>query len=217
MTSIYKIHDNTCSYDIFVEAVMGALGISKDGVKKVYQTGSGPGDKENKHLARLSKEYHTAQLSPGTTRFNELVDPTVASINAALDFDALVRARHSTGVETDAVSLSLYDFVSDVFIQVGQEGHFGKSLGKIDPDLIETFKTFDANAWQVLYQYPSFLCGPMLAAKFKIFTALKTWMATPAETRSDAAWMILELERDMTRLAMSDDDKALIFFQLYWR
>jgi len=196
---------------------MKIVGITKDGIKKAYQAESADGEKEKKHLVRLCKEYQIMQLSPGA-KFDELVNPAIEYISTRLDFNALAK-RHGNpdSRQSNAVTISLYEFVSEVFIGLGQEAYFGKLLGEIEPDLTSSFMMFDALAWQVLYQYPNFLCGTMLVAKSRIHTALKTYFSTPVEDRKDAAWMILELEKDMKRLDVSLHDKALFFFQLYWR
>lgn len=217
MASIYKINDGTCSYDIFVETVMETIGITEDGIRKAYQTKSKKSEKDDKHLVRLCKEYQIAQLSPGV-KFDELVNPAVEYISAFLDLNVLAkRTNWSDSTQSDAVTVSLYEFISEVFIGLGQEAYFGKLLSKIDTDLVSSFKVFDALAWQVLYQYPKPFCGTMLAAKLKIGSALEEYFSTPVEDRQDAAWMILELEKDMKRLGVSSHDKALFFFQLYWR
>ena len=216
VSSIFKINDGTCSYDVFVEETMRIVGISKDGVKKAYQTANDNGE-ETKHLVRLCKEYQIMQLSPGA-KFDELIRPAIEYIDSRLTFDFLA-SRHGSpsSSKSDQVTVSLYEFCSDVFISLGQEAYFGKLLGEVDPDLTSAFKTFDVLSWQVLYQYPRILSGTMYAAKAKIRTAIEKYFSAPLERRQDAAWMILELERDMKRVDVSAQDKALFFFQLYWR
>lgn len=111
--------------------------------------------------------------------------------------------------------MSLYDFVSEILIRIGEESYFGKELHEVEPQMIDHFKVFDTLSWQVLYQYPSFLCGTMLNAKKKMQSAFERYFSMPIEARRNSAWMILQLEKDMKRLHVSLHDMSLSYFQLY--
>ncbi|PVI01874.1 hypothetical protein DM02DRAFT_654123 [Periconia macrospinosa] len=161
VASVYKINNGSLSYDIFVEEVMGMIGVSKDGVRKAYQQQDGDG-KTYKHLVLLCKEYQITQLSPGA-KFDNLVNPAIDYILKHTSWSSVIDKRdNSTLQQEKGVTVSLYRFISEIFIGFGQEVYFGKTLSEIEPLMIPDFMTFDKLAWQVLYQYPSFMCGEML-------------------------------------------------------
>ncbi|KAH8722684.1 cytochrome P450 [Phaeosphaeriaceae sp. PMI808] len=215
VTSVYKINDGSLSYDIFVEEVMGMIGITKDGVQKAYKTEDTDG-KRQKHLVGLCKEYQITQLSPGI-KFDHLANPAVEYIMNHTNLDTIMKKNGDEICgQQKFITVPLYHFISNIFIGFGQEAYFGRMLGEIEPNMISHFMTFDALAWQVLYQYPSFLCGNMLGAKTKMHAAFEQYFSIPVEKRQGAAWMILELEKDMKRLGVSLHDMSLFFFQLYW-
>ena len=203
------------SHDIFVEEVMGMLGITKEGVRKAYQTENTDGA-PCKHLVRLCKEYAVPQLNPGTG-LDHLVGSARTYILEYLETISNQDHRFAISRNENGVTVSLYKCISEIFIGLGQEAYFGKKLGEIEPEMTSHFMEFDYLAWQVLYQYPSFLCGKMLKAKASMQAAFENYFSTSTEKRSGAAWMIMELEKDMRRLDMSLHDMSLISFQLYWR
>ncbi|PSN65480.1 cytochrome P450 [Corynespora cassiicola Philippines] len=215
VASIYKIKDGSLSYDIFVEEVMYMIGITRDGVRKAYQT-QGADGKPCKHLVGLCKEYQITQLSPGT-KFEELSYPAVEYILKHLDFDRIFKKSKSVlSHQGRSITVSLYHLISEIFIGLGQNAYYGQALGEIEPEMINHFMIFDHLAWQVLYQYPSFLSGKMLGAKAKMHAAFERYFSIPVNERQDAAWMILELEKEMKRSGVSLHDMSLFFFQLYW-
>lgn len=99
---------------------------------------------------------------------------------------------------------------------MGTKAYFGELILKIDPSLTRTFMVFEGLSWQAMYQYPRFLCGDMMRAKEKLQNAMAKYFASPQESRSDASWFILKIEKEMERLNISSADRAIFFFQLYW-
>ena len=80
ISATYKIDDGSLSYDIFAEAVFGAIKISKKGVAKVFQT-QYPGKEESKYskykyLLSNIKDLQVRQLSPGKG-LDEILVPAV--------------------------------------------------------------------------------------------------------------------------------------------
>jgi len=209
VSATYKINDGSLSYDIFAQAVFRVIGISKEGVAKVFQTQNpgkeGPEYPKYKNLLANVKEFQVRQLSPGKG-LDEILVPAVEFIDRNLKLPV-----------DSKEAVSLFKWISDIFVGFGQEAYFGKKLGEIEPDLVQIFQDFDECAWQVLYQYPSILCGDMLNNKSKIQSAMERYFALPVVERPGAAWLILELEKAMKRVDVSVSDSAIFFFQMYWR
>lgn len=190
---------------------MGMVGITKESVRKAYQTQDADG-KTRKHLVSLCKDYQIMQMSPGT-KFDDLANPAIEYIMNRIDLSSIIEEfNNSISGREKAVRVSLYHFISKIFIGFGQEAYFGKILSEIEPSMISHFMTFDSFAWQVLYQYPSFLCGKMLGSKTKMHTAFERDFSMPVEKRRDAAWMILELEKDMKTLGVVPSRYVLVLF-----
>lgn len=212
------------SYDVFAIEVMRMIGVSDCGIQKAFQTQhtnkDGGLSPSYKHLVRLCKEYQLEQLSPGN-RLDQLVGPSISMMSRYVSVDSLIhRGRNwysSTGVDAGSVTLSLYQWVSDVFIDLGTKAYFGNLLQEIEPDLIQTFISFETLSWQAMYQYPSFLCGDMLAAKARLQNAMAQYFATPKGQRADISWFIAKIEHETDRLQISRADSAIFFFQLFWR
>ncbi|GAB1315261.1 Abscisic acid 8'-hydroxylase 4 [Madurella fahalii] len=213
------------SYDIFAVEVMRMIGVSEDGISKAFQTHhvakDGSKSPPYKHLVRLCKEYQLEQLSPGN-RLDQLVGRSTALMRRHLEMESILnRGRHwyasPTGPGGDCVTVSLYQWISDVFIDMGTQAYFGRLLQEIEPDLIRTFMAFETLSWQAMYQYPSFLCKEMMDAKAKLQHAMEVYFyRTPKSQRADASWFISRIEEETSRLQVAPADSAIFFFQLFW-
>lgn len=220
VTSTYKIDNGSLSYDIFAIEVMRMLGVSEEGIGKAFQTHDTTKDRSNnvqyKHLVRLCKEYQLEQLSPGD-RLSQLVGPIIELLELRMNINWIDSRRWYVSVnDRDCRIVSLYQWLSDVFIGLGTTAYFGKSLEEVDPDLTRTFMSFESLSWQAMYQYPSFLCGKMLKAKLKLQNAIAVYFKLPKDKRNDASWFIGQIEREIDRLEIASTDKAIFFFQLFW-
>ncbi|KAL2751871.1 hypothetical protein ACRALDRAFT_2114777 [Sodiomyces alcalophilus JCM 7366] len=224
VTSTYKMNESSLSYDIFAVEVMRMVGITEDGIRKAFQTQhvgeDGTETAPYKHLVRLCKEYQLVQLSPGH-RLDHLSGQAVEQFNLHLDVQSIGSRGagwYSTSPARDSVTVnvSLYHWVSDVFIDFGTRAYFGGLLQKMAPDITQTFMAFDTFSWQAMYQYPSFLCGEMTRAKAKLQKAMAEYFASPKEQRKDVSWFISNIEEEMDRLEIAASDRAIFFFQLYW-
>lgn len=215
VAATYKINDGSLSYDIFAVEVMRMLGASEDGVKKSFKTNESQETKPtNKTLSTVFREYSRLQLYPGK-HYDEVLDPAIRYISDHLRLSAILG---EDGPEiSKTATIDLYHFISEMFVGFGQEIYFGKSLAKVEPDMTSAFITFDTLAWQVLYQYPNFMCRKVLAAKKKVVSGLEKYFELPVDSRMDAAWMTLQLEKDIRERKVPKSDAAIIFFQLYWR
>jgi hypothetical protein len=218
VTATYKINNGSLSYDIFTAEVIRMIGISKDGSRKAFQTEDPekPGA-TRKSLVALAKEFHIRQLYPGKM-LDQLVDPAVDFLSCNMNVPSIVeRGAYATAGGDGSVNVCLFRWVCDFFISFGQRAYFGKKLSEIEPNMFNIFMEFDAVAWQVLYQYPTFLCSQMVGAKNRMQAAMEEYLAVPAEARGDAAWLIRALEDEMNRLKISKRDQAIFFFQIFWR
>ncbi|KAF7876406.1 hypothetical protein EAF04_001498 [Stromatinia cepivora] len=221
VSATYKINDGSLSYEIFAREVFRVIGVSASGVSKVFQTQDpdkqGSQYPKYKDLLALMKEFQVRQLYPGKP-LDDLVKLSIDSLDNHMNLKTIFGrgSWYIEAIDDDIPTVSLFGWISDLFIGFGQEAYFGKVLEEIEPDLIRTFQKFDAAAWQVLYQYPKILSGPMLANKSKMQAAMERYFNLPAGKRDCAAYLILELEKEMLRLGISKSDRGIFFFQIYW-
>ncbi|RYP10555.1 hypothetical protein DL765_008059 [Monosporascus sp. GIB2] len=220
VTSTYRIDDGSLSYDIFAVEVMRMVGISEEGIHKAFQTQDDEKDDSKRarytHLVRLCKDYQLEQLSPGN-RLDQLVGPAIELFKLHMNVEWIAsRSWYAFLTDGSCVNVSLYQWLSDVFIDFGTKAYFGKLLQEVEPDTTRTFMAFEALSWQAMYQYPRFLCGEMIRAKAKLQKAMTEYFAAPKERRTDASWFISKIEEEMDRLKIGAADRAIFFFQLFW-
>ncbi|KAK8127855.1 hypothetical protein PG984_008963 [Apiospora sp. TS-2023a] len=217
----YKSDNGSLSYDMFAVEVMRMIGVSEDGISKAFQTQSVSTDssqaKPQKHLVRLCKEYQLEQLSPGG-RLEQLTKSSIEMTieRLSLKFISDKRPSYLSSTGPDFVVVQLYQWLSDIFIDIGTQVYFGNCLQKIQPDLNRSFMAFETLSWQAMYQYPNFLCGKMNKAKEKVRCAIEEYFASPEHKRPGASWFIAQIEAEMKRLHIDPHDSSLFFFQLYW-
>jgi hypothetical protein len=214
VTATYRINEGSLSYDIFAIEVMRMLGVTEDGIKRSFEP-SDPGECSlslPKTLSTVFRESSRAQLYPGR-RYEEVLLPALRCI--AEDLNHVVKASQVSG--SNHTHIMLYDYISRLFVGFGQEIYFGKALANLEPQTVASFIEFDSLSWQVLYQYPTFMCRKMRAAKNRVQDALERYLDLPSETRVDAAWVTKVMEDGVRECGLSKRDTAIVFFQLYWR
>ncbi|KAL2018464.1 hypothetical protein VTK56DRAFT_820 [Thermocarpiscus australiensis] len=175
---------------------------------------NGYGTPLHKHLVRLCKEYQLEQLSPGN-RLHEFVAPAIGLLKRRLKLEAILRNDRHCYVPSKG-TVSLYKWISDVFIDLGTQAYFGHRLQEVEADLIRTFMRFEPLSWQAIYQYPSFLCQDMLVAKTKLQHAMAEFPRTPKLQRADTSWFIFKVEEQMIQRQIGLDGSAIFLFQLFW-
>ena len=174
--------------------------------------------KENrscKNLAQLAHDFQVNQTQGKKLRIlcNKIKD--CFEKNLLLN-DAFITSPYvSQFIEGDVV-ISLKKLTAKIFIDAGQKAYFGNSLFKIDPSLPLTLIQLDELSWQLFYQYPSFLCHEMNAAKEKILVSLEKYFQLPIEERSDQAWFTQRLETEYRMRGLSDKDIAAQMIFVYW-
>ncbi len=116
----------------------------------------------------------------------------------------------------NVVKVQLFDWTADMLTMAGQEAYWGKLLKKIEPDMVETFMEFDLLSWQMLYQFPKFMCGKMRAAQNKMIEAFVEYYRTPRSERSDTIWWTHAFEDEIIALNISEHDFGPIVATIYW-
>lgn len=199
--------------------MMKASGSSALVVEKMYtkldsKTAGFPNPK-GKPLAILARELHIHQLYPGEN-LSYLGERFVSYFEQHLDLQSMADQRSYVTGCGDSVTLPLMIWVSDFTIRGGQRAYFGDYLEEIDPDISWSFLEFDDFSWQILYQYPKFLCRKMINAKDKVTAALERYFATPMGQRSGDAWFTKAIEQEMRSLDLNTKDISIMMQTIYW-
>ncbi|KAI1346051.1 cytochrome P450 [Xylaria sp. FL0043] len=216
VTAIYKINNGSLSYDIFAIEVMRMIGVSQDGIEKAFRVEHvdkcGTQSMPAKHLVKLCKDYQLEQLSAGN-RLEKLVASSVDLIKLRMNINTIAnQSWYTSSGGPDHVTVSLYQWISDVFIEMGTRAYFGEHLHEIEPNLTRTFMKFEALSWQAMYQYPSFLCTDMNKAKNRLQRAMTVYFEKPKWKRAGMSWFIDKIDSEIDRLQIAAPDRALFFF-----
>ncbi|KAJ4351428.1 uncharacterized protein N0V89_006770 [Didymosphaeria variabile] len=182
---VYK-NTETLSFEGFVQGLMRINGNNEHAIRVMYN--ALPSDKQG---------------FPNPHADNLAIEVLAETCNYAVMKDAT------------QIEVPLYQWTSELFVQLGQQVYFGETLAKIDPKVHQSFLVFDELIWKILYQYPSFLSGDMAAGRGEVVAALGKYLRTPKAERSDAAWIISAMEDEMVSLGVGVEDMAIIIFHLY--
>ena len=201
------------------------VGITEEGIRKAFQARpvgkAGSTNTQHKHLVKLCKEYQLEQLSPGP-KLDHLVRPALQLLMRRMNTQSILSQgagwyANASCDELGSIHVDLYQWVSDALIDLGTRAYFGDLLQEIEPNTTRTFMAFEALSWQALYQYSRFLCGDMIRAKETLQNAMARYFASPKDQRTDMSWFISKIEEEMELLDVPAADRAIFFFQLYWR
>lgn len=216
---VYRNSD-TLSFEDFVQGLMRSNGNDEDVIQAVYT--ALPADKagfpnpRGESLGVLAQAMHAHQLLPGDNLVvlqGEVRKWLDQHVNIA-DIRASPSARSPGGF--GSVEVSLYQWCSEYFIQMGQDVYFGEALAKIDPQLPSTFLVFDELIWKMLYQYPHMLSADMTTPRREVIASLERYFEVPQIKRSDgAAWLINAMEDEMRALGVEGRNLAVVVFHLY--
>jgi len=219
VTAVFK-DTVSFSFEGFIKDIMGQNGVTKEGIHKMFQdidpTKATVNNLLHKPLGRLARDLHLHQLSPGQL----LNDTSRAFVKYFENADLILIKKDCRNVQpvpdAKAVRVQLFDWTADMLTMAGQEAYWGKLLKKIEPNMVEVFMEFDLLTWQMLYQYPEFLCGKMRAARNKMVEAFEKYYRAPRSERSDTLWWTHAFEDEIRALNFSERDFGIIIATIYW-
>ncbi|KAI1312958.1 putative cytochrome p450 [Xylaria venustula] len=221
-TEVYK-NDETLSFETFVQDLFRSNGYSEAGLRKTYT--SLPKDKPgfpNPHgvsFGAFVQQMHQHQLYPGG-HLQILEDNFRNWLNANLSITPLQKlcSHFATSSAGDSVVVPLDQCCSEISLRAGEFAYFGNTLSRINPDLTSDFLVFDDLGWQVLYQYPPILSRKMAAARKRIQSTFRRYLEVPQSERTagGAVWLINAYEDEAKAIGISDDDLAILLFNIYW-
>ncbi|KAL8655778.1 MAG: hypothetical protein Q9210_000666 [Variospora velana] len=215
VTDIYK-NTKTLTFDEYIRDVMKSIGVSDDGITKLWSTPDKSDDLSGLHkaLAHAGEDYYREQLLPGD-RLDVLWPRVLGLIDSAIQWDQLPRTPSATtmdGVKT----VGLLEWNRKVLLESVVTAFFGPQLLQIDPQLLLHFAAFDEDSWKLTYKYPRMISKDMYHAKDQLVAAVETWLNLPRDKRLDGAWLIQKLEMETSKVEMSTKDLAAMITSLAW-
>ena len=213
MTEIYE-NTKTLTFDEYVRDVMKSIGISDDGIEKLWKPPSGIGnDRLHKALAHAGEDYYREQLLPDP-QLDILWEQDLSDIASSIHWDHLPGARYNRA-ETSR-SLSLLDWTIDVLLKSVVQGFLGDRLLQMDLQLLQNFAAFDKESWKLTCKLPRGVAKDMYEAKDKMVRLVKAYLQLPQNQRSEATWLIKKLEVEAGKANIDVQDLAAMITSLAW-
>ncbi|KAL8965513.1 MAG: hypothetical protein Q9183_003814 [Haloplaca sp. 2 TL-2023] len=215
VTDVYK-NTRTLTFDEYAQDVMKSIGVSDDGITKLWSTPEKSDNRGGLHkaLAHAGEDYYREQFLPGN-RIDVLWPRVLGLIDSAMQWDQLPQTPGA--ISTDGVkTVSLLEWKSKVLLESVITAFFGPQLLQIDPQLLLHFAAYDEESWKLTYKYPRMMSKNMYHAKDQLVAAVETWLNLPRDKRPDGAWFIQKLETESSKLEMGIKDLAAMITSLAW-
>ena len=213
MTEIYK-NTKTLTFDEYVRDVMKSIGVSDDGIAKLWKAPGENGDgRLHKALAHAGEDYYREQLLPGP-QLDILWQHVLTDIASSIHWDNLPGSRFNRA--ENSKSLSLLGWTSDVLLKSVIRAFFGDRLLQMDPQLLQNFAAFDKESWKLTYKLPRGVAKVTYEAMDKMVSSVEAYLRLPRNQRSEATWLIRKLEVEAGKADIDVHDLAAMITSLVW-
>lgn len=222
VAAIYK-DTEYLSFDPFMKDILHRVGTSLAALEKwipdpgvTTVRGHRDGPKPSIHeITNVGQKLCRQQLLPGK-EFDVLSTKLIKEIEQSLQWHKI--SQNITISSTKKMKrVSLLGWCREVMIVSATQSFFSDRLLQIDPDLCESFNTFDANSWKVFFKFPRFLAKDIDLAKDRILDSLARYFSLPKDERKGESWLISNLEIEIIKAGINDvAEMAAIVMPLYW-
>lgn len=96
------------------------------------------------------------------------------------------------------------------------EALFGQSLLQIAPNFLDCLFEYDDKSWMLICQIPWPWSRKMYENVRDLQSILTRYFSLPADQRSDASFLIINLEKDMRNAGIESRDIALFVLLIFW-
>lgn len=222
ISKIYKDTENLTSYP-FMREMLRRVGVSSAAVEKWMADSSlacasrdRDGPRPSIHgISHVGQKLCQQQLLPGK-EFDVLSNKLIKDIEQSLQWHKFSRGITVSSTNTTK-RVSFLGWCREVIINSATRSFFSDRLMQIDPHLIDSFSTFDADSWEAFFKYPRFLSRDMDAGKDRIQNALSRYFNLPKDERKGESWLISNLEAEVIKAGIDDvAEIASIAMPLYW-
>lgn len=210
-------------FNQMVKDVLIRFGASPEGVARVWdppqsKSGKPSGNDRSSHscktISNHCEDIMKIQLHPGP-KLEKLQDVLLTHLHQTLSWDLIPPALIIKETATEKI-VSLEKWVQCALLEVVTRSFYGDAIFKIEPSFLENFARFDDSGWKLMYQVPSALSQDMLTAKTISQIAFDKYFDLPSHERSDASWMIQNLESELRDAGSSIKDISAYLLLLYW-
>ncbi|KAF2818683.1 cytochrome P450 [Ophiobolus disseminans] len=219
VASCYR-NTTTISYHPVIEDMYRWIQFSDGGMKKVFVV-----DPSAAHNADLPKpvaaafmlnNYHRAQLLPGED-FEELLHNRLTpSMERTFDFDSTPNHPAVLARSKDSISISVLELCNELFVRCTAEATLGKSIFRVNPNLLNAFGRWERTNWKFMFQMPKFMSRDMIAGKDEIINTFVEYFRLPYEERSDCNYFVRASEKLAKDVGLCELDTAKIFLLHIW-
>jgi hypothetical protein len=222
VSSIYR-NTTTLTFEEFVQDLMRSVGASEEGISKMYdcpkidESSNLKTEKSNtlhKPMAHSVEDFYRQQLHPGAL-FDGLWTRIQDLMNTALQWDNISSncVLSTTGTTK---TLSLLEWCRAAVLPSATTAVWGERLLQLQPNLMETFVTFDNESWKLTYKLPRFMAKEVHDAKDEIRATFEKYLALPIHQRRGEAWFIRNLETKLRELGIRESDIAAMLVPPIW-
>lgn len=166
--------------------------------------------------AFMFNDYHRVQLQPGVNFDDSLHNRTIPGIERTLGFYVSVEHPAVLARSKDGVTVSLLELCNELFVRGTAESFLGKSVFRVNPDLVNVFRRWERTNWKYMFQMPKFMSKDMVAAKDEIIHTFVDYFRLPYEERSDYNQFIKDSEKLAKEIGFDEMDTAKIFMLHFW-
>ncbi|KAK4203384.1 cytochrome P450 [Triangularia verruculosa] len=220
--------------DGFVVEALGAFGITKPTLKKIF---TDPRDliKDDESQARSllirenpqkkgymdwERDFFTAQLLE-PDRLRKLLDKYLSHLQEVLAWDNLspsyVVPRSSSEPPRDkSTTVSLQVFCRYTVSYCSTVTFFGPKLQQVAPQFLQDYQDFERLSWKVFYRLPAFLARSSHAAKEKAIDGLEKYLSLGEEERPELETIFQAINNELTHLGVGRRDVAAFIVVIIW-
>ncbi|KAH7136043.1 cytochrome P450 [Dendryphion nanum] len=219
VANCYK-NTTTISYHHIIKDMYRYIHVSDEGVEKMFTL-----DPEAPHNRGQAKplmpayavnELHRVQVHPGENFDDLLHNRFTPGITKCLDFDSALDHPAVLNRSKDSFTVSSLELCNELFVRGTTEAFLGKSIWKVNPNLLKAFRQWERTNWKYMFQMPNFMSGDMMAARDEIIDTFVRYFRLPKEERSDCNLFIREAERLIREVDISELDMAKVFMLHFW-
>lgn len=218
--------------DPFVVGVLGAFGISKPTLVKIF---TDPrelihGEAREKSLLinenpykkgymDLERDWFSAQLL-GTEKLRRLLGKYLHYLHQSLAWESLspvyVLSSPSASATEQSKTVSLTRFCQHTVSFCSTSTFFGSKLQQVAPDFLHNYQDFEKLSWKIFYRMPPFLAKSSHRAKEKAIDGLIQYLDLPEGEKSELEVIFRTMINELGYIGVGNRDIAAFVMVIIW-
>ena len=220
MNEVYR-NTEQLTFDDYITDMMVSFGATPYAIGKMWEPSSqklnrvGGNWPPNKPLAHIAETIIRQQLQPGQ-RLDKLQHVFLSSVHSSMTWDKMTSKVILPTPWTNSRTVSLLEWTREALLEGATTSFFGPKLREIEPDLFDSFFSFDDCSWKLTYKIPAPWSNDMKAAKAIGQNALTRYFEMSTSQRPGACWLVEALEIEMKAVGIQAPDIAAYLTMIYW-